>query len=169
MQETGSNYTLYNSKSALVPLGLFDPKTARAMLVEVTDLSDEDEIGYLEVPAYDAVLVYALPPDDGHSGNGYIPELYRLLSASTGIDGYNRIVASWTGGRFYLVIAQGRSLQFCNSFKAEDFITAEYFLFLVMNRLQLNPEVSSVFFRMPLDPAQEKSLCRYFKSVGYIE
>ncbi|MGN0188194.1 MAG: DUF3822 family protein, partial [Candidatus Cryptobacteroides sp.] len=72
-------------------------------------------------------------------------------------------------GRLYLVVAQGRNLLFCNSFEAVDFTTAEYFLFLVLNRLQLNPEVSTVYFRSPLEASHEESLCRYFKSVGYIE
>ena len=34
-----------------------------------------------------------------------------------------------------------------------------------MKRLQLNPEVSTVHFRTPLNPDAEMSLYRYFKSV----
>ncbi|MGN1046156.1 MAG: DUF3822 family protein [Candidatus Cryptobacteroides sp.] len=155
--------------TALVPLGLFDPKTARAMLVEVADLSEDDGVDFIDVPSYDAVLIYAVPPRKGAGEGRFIPELYRLLNASVGIEDYNRIAASWTGGRLYLVVAQGRNLLFCNSFEAPDFTTAEYFLFLVLNRLQLNPEVSPVYFRTQLDGEEEASLCRYFKSVGYIE
>ena len=169
MQETGSNHTLYNKKCALVPLGLFDPKTARAMLVELVDLTEDEEVDFIDVPSYDAVLVYAVPPHAVKDGGRYIPELYRLLSASVKIDEYNRIVASWSDGRLYLVVAQGRTLLFCNSFEAKQFTDAEYFLFLVLSRLQLNPEVSSVFFRTSPGEVEEKSLCRYFKSVGYLE
>ena len=169
MQETGNNYTLYNSKCALVPLGLFDPKTARAMLVELVDLSEGDRVEYIDVPSYDAVLVYAVPSDRSNAEGRFIPELYRLLNASVGIDDYNRIIASWSGGRLFLVVAQGRNLLFCNSFSAGDFTSAEYFLFLVLNRLQLNPEVSAVYFRTQLSEKDELSLCRYFKFVGYVE
>ena len=65
----------------------------------------------------------------------------------------------------HLVIAQGKSLCLANVFAAPDFTTAEYFIFLSMKRLQLNPEVSTVCFRTPLDPEAEMSLYRYFKGV----
>jgi hypothetical protein len=63
------------------------------------------------------------------------------------------------------VIAQGKSLCLANVYLAPDFTTAEYFLFLGLKRLQLNPEVSTAHFRTPLDLEQEMSLYRYFKSV----
>jgi hypothetical protein len=52
-----------------------------------------------------------------------------------------------------------------NVFRAPDFTTAEYFLFLSLKKLQLNPEVSSIYFRTPLSEEEELSLYRYFKSV----
>ena len=71
-------------------------------------------------------------------------------------------------GVLYLVIIQGRSLLLCNSFKAPDFTTAEYFIFLAMKKLQLNPEVSTITFRTPLSEEDEMSLYRYFKNVDQI-
>jgi hypothetical protein len=71
-------------------------------------------------------------------------------------------------GWLYLVIAQGRTLLLCNAYAAPDFTTAEYFIFLAMKKLQLNPEVSTVFFRTPLAEEDEMSLYRYFKSVEQI-
>ena len=71
-------------------------------------------------------------------------------------------------GVLYLVIAQGRTLLLCNSFQAQDFTTAQYFIFLAMKKLQLNPEVSSICFRTPLAEEEELSLYRYFKSVEHL-
>ena len=68
-------------------------------------------------------------------------------------------------GYLYLVAAQGKSLLLCNSFQAPDFISAEYFIFLALKKLQLNPEVTTICFRTPLTEDQEMSLYRYFKSV----
>ena len=68
-------------------------------------------------------------------------------------------------GYLYLTIAQGKSLLLCNSFQAPDFTSAEYFIFMVLKKLQLNPEVSTICFRTPLTEDQEMSLYRYFKSV----
>ena len=71
-------------------------------------------------------------------------------------------------GTLYLVIAQGRSLLLCNAFQAPDFTTAEYFIFMAMKKLQLNPEVSTICFRTPLSEEEEMSLYRYFKNVEQI-
>ena len=71
-------------------------------------------------------------------------------------------------GWLYLVIAQGRTLLLCNAYAAPDFTTAEYFIFLAMKKLQLNPEMSTVYFRTPLAEDDEMSLYRYFKSVEQI-
>ena len=74
-------------------------------------------------------------------------------------------MASYMDGVLYLVIAQGKSLLLCNTFQAQDFTTAQYFIFLAMKKLQLNPEVSTICFRTPLSEEDEMSLYRYFKSV----
>ena len=94
-----------------------------------------------------------------------LPELYHLLKASESISDHNRILASYHEGRLYLVVVEDRSLKICNSFAAMDFVTAEYFLFMVLKRLQMNPEISSVHFMTPLTGGQKMSLYRYFKSV----
>ena len=72
-------------------------------------------------------------------------------------------------GYLYLVVAQGKSLLLCNSFKAPDFTTAQYFIFLALKKLQLNPEMSTLFFRTPLEEEQEFSLYRYFRSVERLD
>ena len=82
--------------------------------------------------------------------------------------GGNKILASYMDGYLYLTIAQGRSLLLCNSFRAPDFTTAEYFIFLAMKNLQLNPEVSTITFRTSLESEEEMSLYRYFKCVEVI-
>ena len=43
-----------------------------------------------------------------------------------------------------------------------------YNIFLAMKKLQLNPEVSTICFRTPLDEEEEMSLYRYFKNVEQI-
>ena len=94
--------------------------------------------------------------------------MYYMLKDVRGLSEYNRILASYMDGILYLVVAQGKSLLLCNSFKAPDFTTAEYFIFMVMKKLQLNPEMSTITFRTPLTDEQEMSLYRYFKSVDTI-
>ena len=91
--------------------------------------------------------------------------MYYLLRQMGSLEEYNKILASYMDGYLHLVIAQGRSLSLANVFRAPDFTTAQYFIFLAMKRLQLNPELSTIAFRTPLDPDAEMSLYRNFKSV----
>lgn len=172
---------LFTPKCTLVPAHFFDPSMARGILSEVVNLDEGDQVEYVDVPSVGGVMVYSrsigetlskVLSDTVLRSDGYkarvLPELFAMLTAVEDIPEYNRIVASYADGRLYLVVSQGKSLQLCNSFEAVDFTTAEYFIFLVMNKLQLNPEVSTIYFRTPLESSQEMSLYRYFKAVEQI-
>ena len=170
--------SLLTPKVALVPDVFLEPSSARKSLAEVVRLRDDDFVETVPVPAFEATLVYSLSLDESLSRvvaqtvlpvSGepvrVLPEMYYLLRELDNVQEYNKIVASWHAGHLHLVIAQGKSLCLANVFEAPDFTTAEYFLFMSLKRLQLNPEVSTVHFRTPLDPESEMSLYRYFKAV----
>ena len=170
--------SLLTPKVTLVPDSFLDPAQARSALAEVVRLRDNDFVQTIAVPSLGATLVYSNSVDESlskvlaqtvlpTSGTpvGVLPEMYCLLRELDGIGEYNKIVAAWHGDHLHLVIAQGRTLCLANVFDAPDFTTAEYFLFLALKRLQLNPEVSTVHFRTPLSPEAEMSLYRYFKAV----
>ncbi len=170
--------SLLTPKVALVPDAFLNPSGARQALAEVVSLRDTDLVETIPVPSLGATLVYSNSLDESlsrvlsqtvltTSGEQarVLPEMYYLLRALDSLPDYNKIVASWYGGYLHLVIAQGKSLCLANVYLAPDFTTAEYFLFLGLKRLQLNPEVSTAHFRTPLDLEQEMSLYRYFKSV----
>ncbi len=170
--------SLLTPKVTLVPESFFDPAAARAALSEVTALEEGDYVEWVAVPGTGAVLVYSntigeslskvlaqtVLPASGEPVK-VLPEMYYLLLALEDLSEYNKMVASWRDGWLHLVIAQGKSLRLANVFAAPDFTTAEYFLFLALKQLQLNPEVSTVCFRTPLEMDAQMSLYRYFKSV----
>ena len=170
--------SLFTPKCTLVPEAFFDPDGAAAMLSEVVALRPSDAVSYVPVPEYGAVLLYSNSIDEslskvlsqtvlltsGESVPVY-PELYYILKGLPDCPEYNRILASYRDGYLYLAVAQGRTLLLANVYKAADFTTAEYFLFLAMKTLQLNPEVSTINWRTPLSPEDEMSLYRYFKAV----
>ena len=169
---------VFTPKCVLVPQQFHLPENSRNMLAEVVHLSDEEPVDYVEIPQYAAVLLYSNPLHatlpkvisetvrcfDG-SKSQPLPEMYYMLDQLSSLQEYNKILASYMDGCLYLVIAQGRTLLLCNTYQAPDFTTAEYFIFLAMRKLQLNPEVSTIFFRTPLNEDQEMSLYRYFKNV----
>ena len=147
----------------LVPSNFFNPALEREALAEVAELKDTDIVKHIEIPAYDAVLIYT---DGDSSVSG--PEMAEILKALPSCPEYNKIICSIISGRLYLAIAQGRSLLLANSYSAQDFTTAQYYIFLAMKSLQLNPEVSTICWKGPLDAEDEMSLYRYFKAVDQI-
>ena len=165
----------------LIPENFHKPELSKEMLSEVADLPQGAVVEYVPVPEYNAVMLYSnnlggtlhkvvsesVLRTDGTKAQP-LPELYSMLKSLNGIQEYNRIVASYMDGVLYLVIAQGKTLLLCNTYSAPDFTTAEYFIFLAMKKLQLNPEMSTINFRTPLADEQEMSLYRYFKSVDII-
>ena len=170
--------SVFTPKCTLIPSHFHHPLHSRAALADVVNLSDADPVDYVEVPEFAAVLVYSNAigeslskvisettiHTDGTKAKP-LPEMYFMLKQLSTLEEYNKILASYMDGNLYLAIAQGKSLLLCNSFQAPDFTTAEYFVFLALKKFQLNPEVSTICFRTPLDEEQEMSLYRYFKSV----
>ena len=140
-----------------MPSAFFDPASAREALSRTVKLDKDDKVEYISLPEYSAELVYSLSSD--------LPELYYLLKKLPEIKEYNKIAASYGDGILSLAIAQGENLLLANTFQAADFTTAEYFLFMAVRKLQLNPEVSTIHFISPLSGEEEMSLYRYFKTV----
>ncbi len=173
--------SVFTPKCALVPAQFHTPAVSRQMLSEVFDITDEESVEFVPVPEFASVLLYSntmvgaisrvvsetVLMTDGTKVRP-LPEIYYMLKQLSQIPDYNKIFAAYKDDYLYLVIAQGKSLLFCNTFKAFDFTTAQYFIFMAMKKLQLNPEVSSIFFRTPLEDEQELSLYRYFKNVEQI-
>lgn len=170
--------SLLTPKCALVPDQFFKADRAAALLSDTVRIRPQDKVDYVPVPEYGAVLVFSNTIDESlskviaqnvldESGNSprVLPELYYILSKLQQCGEYNRILASYRDGYLHLAISQGRSLLLANVFEAVDFTTAEYHIFSALKALQMNPEVSTICFRTPLDPEQEMSLYRYFKSV----
>jgi len=169
---------LLTPKCTLVPEAFFRPESVRAMLSDVVALDPSDATAYVCIPELGAVVLFS--PSIGESLSRILsqtvltaagtpapvlPEMYYLLKALSGCEDYNKVVASYMDGYLHLVVAQGKSLLLANVYAAPDFTTAEYFLFLALKSLQLNPEVSTVCFRTPLAADAEMSLYRYFKAV----
>lgn len=173
--------SVFTRKFTLVPENFFRPESARELLSGVVTLGEDDSVAYAAMPKFGAVAVYSTSEGgslarvigemvrrtDGSRGL-VLPEQCFLLNTMDGISEYNKVVASYVDGVLYLAVAQGRSLLLCNCFDAPDFTTAEYFIFMAMRKFQLNPEVSTIFFRTPLSEQDEVSLYGYFRSVEQI-
>lgn len=145
----------------LVPTNFFNPDKEREALAGVARLGEDCAVRHIDIPQYDAVLVYSVDGDSAVSA----PEIAGILDKLPDCPAYNKILCSLRNGRLSIAIAQGKSLLLANSFTAPDFTTAEYYIFLAVKSLQINPEVSTICWLTELEPGQEMSLYRYFKSV----
>ena len=173
--------SVFTPKCALVPRQFHHPGESRQLLSGVSPVTESDYVEYVDVPQFASVLVFSnsigeslsrvisdmVLKTDGDKARP-LPELYHMLMALEQIQDYNKIMASYKDGYLYLVIAQGRTLLLCNAFQAQDFTTAEYFIFHAMKKLQLNVEMSTIHFRTSLTEDEEISLYRYFKNVEQI-
>jgi len=146
----------------LVPTDFFDAATARETLAEVACINGDSEVKYAEIPHYNAVLIYDISEGDS------LPGMFHLLEDLPKCPEYNKILATWSDGVLNLAIAQGKTLLLANEFQAQDFTTAQYYIFLALRSLQLNPEVSTISWKTSLQAEDELSLLRYFKSVEQI-
>ena len=173
--------SVFTPKCSLVPRQFHHPGESRQLLSGVSPVTESDYVEYVDVPQFASVLVFSnsigeslsrvisdmVLKTDGDKARP-LPELYHMLMALEQIQDYNKIMASYKDGYLYQVIAQGRTLLLCNAFQAQDFTTAEYFIFHAMKKLQLNVEMSTIHFRTSLTEDEEISLYRYFKNVEQI-
>ena len=173
--------SVFTPLCTLVPENFYQPQNARDLLADMVSLPDAVQVESVNVPEFNAVLLYSNSIGgtlhkvvaesvlnlDGSKASP-LPEMYYILKTLPSLEEYNKIVASYMDGMLYLAIAQGKTLMLCNVYPASDFTTAQYFIFLAMKKLQLNPEMSTICFRTPLDHEQQMSLYRYFRSVDCI-
>lgn len=147
-------------KFTLVPSEFFSEESARDILSKVVLLENGEPLSFLELPAYSATLIYA---------SDQRPVVYDMAMSLCKIRDYNKIVIDHSDNCVSIVIAEGDNIVFCNAFQAVDFTTAEYFLFMVLKKLQINPEISSVYSMNTLTDAQIISLCTYFKNAEVLQ
>ena len=122
----------------LVPKDFFNEESPREQLSEVVRLPEGAVVESVPVPEFASVLVFSASVGgtlhkvlsesvlltDGNKVKP-LPEMYYMLKDVRGLSEYNRILASYMDGILYLVVAQGKTLLLCNSFKAPDFTTID--------------------------------------------
>lgn len=161
----------------LVPSQFFNPDRAGILLGEVVELPEDSIVEFESVPDYEACMIYSFPFEKKYLedklglfakkdfSDKVLPHSYFQISYLRSLPEHNKIIASYVDGYLYLTVGGGKDLLFCNSFKADTFTTAEYYIFLVVKALNMNPEASSITFLSQITREQEMSLYRYFKSV----
>jgi len=150
-------------KYTLVPTSLFKEEQQYKLLSELVQLDGNDTVKHISLPAYEAVLVYAVS-----SSSEYAPVVYNLLTTLNKIREHNKILVSFCDCYVHIVMGEGNKLLLCNSFPASDITTAEYFIFYAIKEFQINPEMTTIYFYEEIVDEIRDELFKYFQGVESI-
>lgn len=148
----------------LFPSELYTPEQGREALQRQFALEGEYAFGRYGFANAGAVVAYAVPsgcPADT------LPFVARLLEETTHIAHYNKVIFHYSSSRrlSHTVISAGEELKLANSFKADSFESALYFLFLSIRQLQMNPKQCIIRVCSPITVQQEETIGRFFNGV----
>lgn len=113
-----------------------------------------------------AVIAFAIKKENNENGAS-LPFVVKLLEESLTISNYNRVVFHYSKERklAHIIICTGEELKLANSFKADSFESALYFLFLSIQQLQMNPKQCIVRVCSEIESQQEDTIKRFFNGV----
>ncbi|MFA7033785.1 MAG: DUF3822 family protein [Bacteroidales bacterium] len=147
-------------KYTLVPTPFFNREDSYKLLSQAVQLDEKDMAKYTELPGYEAVLVYAVSDMSDPA-----PAVAALLSLSSSLSDYNKVVVSLDDDYVHIVIAAGKKLLLCNSYRSNDYVTSEYYIFAAMKKFQINPEITTLYFDKCVPDDMRDDLFRYFQGV----
>ncbi len=165
---------LYDTyKYALIPKQLYTKGEELMQLSKLHKIDDLEEIDITEIPGKDIVIIYAVNSTflnllkNRQPNYSILPTIYPpLVNLPTFYD-YNKIFFSYIKGELHLIIYEGTSLVFCNSFPAAYFNTALYFLFLSLKQTQFNTEQTTLFVSGSIPDTDILQLSKYFSKIKY--
>jgi hypothetical protein len=164
-------------KSALVPERLFDEGEKEAYLRQVVELEAADSVRVDFLTSLSLCQVYALPRGLEDFVRQAFPTAQLAHQSTALLQAYlaaapeagHTVIAHLRGNWMYLAVFDGGQLVFANSFgfkAAKDFI---YYLLLVYQQLDLNPEEQPLFFSGQLLENSEiyKEAYRYIRHLRF--
>jgi hypothetical protein len=165
---------LYDTvKYVLLPTKLYIKGDELNQLGKLYKIDDLEEIDVVELPGKDIVILFAVNSTFLNLIKKIQPE-YRifpsiyppLIYLPTYYD-YNKIYFNYSKGQLHIIVYEGIRLVYCNSFPADYFNTALYFLFLALKQTQFNPEQTAVFLSGIIGSTDVLQLSQYFSKIKY--
>ena len=147
-------------KYTLVPKEFFNGDVQ--LLSQVVGVSPSETVKYVELPFFEAVLLF-VSGDEGRE-----PVIYDLLCKLPQIHDYNKVLFCVDGSVLHLSIGAGDKLLLANSYEAKDFTTALYFIFAALHDFQINPRMTTLYYKGDVAYENQELLFSYFKGVERI-
>lgn len=147
----------------LVPTELYSLQTAREALVGQFSLDNSVDVSAVPFEKEGLMVVY--PTNAEGEECTVVPFAVRLIEEAASLQEHNKVVFHYcTEKRLsHTIIYIGEDLKLANSFKADSFESALYFLFLAIKGLQMNPRQCIVRVCCAITKEQETIFSRFFK------
>ena len=152
----------------LIPQEFYTPSLGKEALCNQFNLNGDYTFKGHLMGSTKAVIAFAVEEGNGKSDAiDSCPFAVRLIEECDGISEYNKVVFHYSAEKrlSHTVIATGCELKMANSFKADSFESALYFLFLSIQQLQMNPRQCTVRVCSAITPQQEETIARFFSGV----
>ena len=151
----------------LIPKELYSREVGTAALKEQFSLDGGYIFNEYTFEQANAVVCYAYDEKYYNScapGELVYPFIVKLLDETRKIESYNKVIFHYSKskGISHTVICMGDELKLANSFKADSFESALYFLFLAIHQLQMNPKQCIVRVCSEITQEQEETISAFF-------
>jgi hypothetical protein len=161
-------------KFTLVPTSLYKKDDEKKLLSLIHKIEELDEVMSIELPEHEATLIYAVPNAITsrifkiQKKAKYFPIIHSMIKAMSQNNDNNKVCIHLSKNHIHIVATEREKLLLANSYPAKDFITAQYYIFLVIKEVMFNPEFTTLQILGEIDKNQKKSLSKYFKGVHTI-
>ena len=147
----------------LVPAEVYTPEIAREALAGQFPLNGDVQVQAVALEKEGAMVVYP----SGAQMEGVLPFAVRMMEEASSVKEYNKVVFHYSAEKrlSHTIIYIGEELKLANSFKADSFESALYFLFLSIQQLQMNPKQCVIRVCSDISQEQEETVKRFFNGV----
>lgn len=145
----------------LLPKDLYSPQLGKNALMGQFSLDENVPVGVHFMEKDNAVVVYR---QSGQEGEEPLPFVVKMLEEACNIPVYNKVMFHYSKEKrlSHTIIYNGEELKLANSFRADSFESALYFLFLSIQGLQMNPKQCVVRVCCPVTEEQERIFAKFF-------
>lgn len=168
------DYYYLTGKFTLIPKVFFSQKNAIDAIKELYGVDKGEVIKHIYLQSFDAYLAYILPVAIvSHMGEGeeIYPFTYALMDSLKNVTEYNKVLFHYSASHHlaHVVISKGEELQLVNSFNADSFESAAYFLFLAIKQTIINPLQTTLHVYNALSQEELQIIGKYFSGIETLD
>ncbi len=161
-------------KFTLVPSSLYRKDDEKRILSLIHKIEEMDEVMSIELPEHEAVLIYAVPNAITsrifkiQKKAKYFPIIHSMIKSMSHNKDNNKVCIHLSKNHIHIVATEREKLLLANSYPAKDFVTAQYYIFLVIKEVMFNPEFTTLQVMGNITKSEKKDLSKYFKGINII-